>query len=428
LHEQIVSLKPFQSSSAHLLRTHIRATTLWLEVLRKWRMQSQGHITYIAKTLFRNDERLFGILQEDRLMHTYLIGKTGTGKSTLIQTMFMQDVYSGGGACLLDPHGDLVESIKNAIPQERQQDVIYLDVPDVNLKLRYNPFKRVSYEKRSLVASSILDVFKKLWFDAWGVKLEHILRYVILTLLDQPVATIADIPKLLLDRTYRLQAIKLVKNESVKDFWQKEFVHYNRYDLLPVLNKVGGMLAHPALKRVLIENPNEVLLRKAMDEKKIILVNLSKGYLGEDVAHILGALLISSISSAAFSRVDTLEEDRVPYMVYMDEFHNFTTLSLVNMFSELRKFKLGLILAHQYIHQLDDEIKQAIFGNTGTIISFRVGTEDAQFMSLEMFPTFEMEDFINLPNRHIYLKLMIDGAPSRPFSATTIKPLNNRIV
>ena len=383
-------------------------------------MKKENDITYFAQLLFRNDKTVFGIRQDDRLLHSYIIGKTGTGKSTLIQTMVMQDINAGRGVCLLDPHGDLVESVFRAIPENRIKDIIYFNVPDVSLKLKYNPFKNVSYEKRSLVASSILDVFKKLWSDAWGVKLEHILRYAILTLLDQPSATIADIPKILLDRSYRRQAITHVKNESVKNFWEKEFSNYNKYDLLPALNKVGGMLAHPAIKRVLIENPLEISLRKAMDEKKIILVNLSKGHLGEDIAHILGALLISSISSAAFSRVDIAEEERVPYMVYMDEFHNFTTLSLVNMFSELRKFKVGLTLAHQYIHQLDDEIKQAIIGNAGTLISFRLGAEDAQFMSLEMFPTFDMEDFINLPNRHIYLKLMIDGAPSRPFSATTI--------
>jgi hypothetical protein len=289
-------------------------------------MQPENDITYLAKLLFRNDERVFGIRQEDRLMHMYVIGKTGTGKSTLLQTMLMQDIQAGRGVCLLDPHDNLVQSVMSSIPTERQKDIIYLNVPDVNLNLRYNPFKKVSYEKLSLVASSILDVFKELWFDAWGVKLEHILRHAILTLLDQPTATIADIPRLLLDKSYRRHAITLVQNESVRNFWEKEFIHYNRYDLLPVLNKVGGMLAHPAIKRVLIENPNAISLRKAMDEKKIILVNLSKGHLGEDIAHILGALLISSISSAAFSRVDTTEEARVPYMVYMDEFHNFTTL------------------------------------------------------------------------------------------------------
>jgi type IV secretory pathway TraG/TraD family ATPase VirD4 len=383
-------------------------------------MPHENEITYFAKTNFRNQGKLFGIRQEDRLMHTYIIGKTGTGKSTLIQTMIIQDIQAGRGVCLLDPHGDLVQGVINAIPEARKDDVLYFNVPDRNLTLKYNPFKKVSYEKRSLVASGIMDVFKKLWADAWGVKLEHILRYAILTLLDQPKATVADIPRLLLDRSYRYEAIKAVKNESVKNFWQKEFGNYNRYDLLPVLNKIGGMLAHPVIKRVLIENPNEISLRKAMDEKKIILVNLAKGHIGEDAAHIIGALFISSISSAAFSRVDTEEENRMPYMVYMDEFHNFTTLSLVNMFSELRKFKVGLILAHQYFFQLDDEIRWAILGNAGTIINFRVGTEDAQFLSKEMFPEFCLEDFINLPNYHIYLKLMIDGAPSRPFSALTL--------
>lgn len=381
-------------------------------------------ITYFAKTNFRNEGQIFGIRQKDRFMHMYVIGKTGTGKSTLLKSMFLQDVRDGRGACLLDPHGDLIEAIIKEMPEERKGDFLYFNLPDKELKLRYNPFKRVSYEKRSLVASGIMEVFKKLWSDAWGVKLEHILRYSILTLLDQQEATIADIPKLLLDRVFRTEAVKSVENPSVQEFWKKEFPHYNQYDLLPVLNKVGGMLAHPVIKKVLIENPDEVSLRRAMDVGKIILVNLAKGHIGQDASHILGALFISSLSSAAFSRVDTDEEQRVPFMLYMDEFHNFTTLSLVNMFSELRKFKVGLILAHQYFYQLEDEIRQAILGNAGTIISFRVGTEDAQFLSKEMYPVFWLEDFINLPNYHIYLKLMIEGSPSKPFSATTLTASN----
>jgi DNA helicase HerA-like ATPase len=350
----------------------------------------------------------------------YIVGKTGTGKSTLMKTMFMQDVIMGRGACILDPHGDLIEDIYQSIPENRKGDVIYFNIPDPNLTLRYNPFKKVSVEKRSLVASSILDVFKKLWSDAWGVKLEHILRYSILTLLDQPSATIADIPKLLLDRTYRRECISRVENPSVQLFWDREFPHYQRFDLLPVLNKMGGMLAHAVIRRVLIENPDEVYLRKAMDERKIILVNLSKGHVGEDVAHLLGALFISSINSAAFSRVDIDEDMRVPFMVYMDEFHNFTTQSLIGMFSELRKFKVGLILANQYLHQMDDDVRRAILGNAGTLISFRVGTEDAQILSREMLPVFTLEGFINLPNYSIFLKLMINGVPSKPFSAISI--------
>jgi hypothetical protein len=381
---------------------------------------SNKDITYFGRVHWRGDRRLFGIKQPDRLMHTYMIGKTGTGKSTCLETMILQDIHAGRGCCLLDPHGDLVEKVEKQIPEWRRKDVIYFNVPDQNLNLRYNPFKRVSLEKRSLVASGILDVFSKLWDSAWGVKLEHILRHAILTLLDQPQATIADISEILLNKDFRRQALQNVKSEAVKKFWKREFTEYQKYDLLPVMNKIGGMLVHPVIRRVLIENTEEVSLRKAMDEKKIVLVNLSKGHVGADVSHILGALFITSIASAAFSRVDTTEEDRVPFMVYMDEFHNFTTLSLVNMFSELRKFKVGMTLAHQYMDQLDDEIKSAVLGNAGTVISFRIGTQDAMHMAQEMYPEFDIQDFINLPNHSIYLKLMIDGKPSRPFSADTV--------
>lgn len=386
---------------------------------------TSSNITYFGKISWRSDRRKFGIKQEDRLLHTYMIGKTGTGKSTLIKTKIMQDIYAGRGCALLDPHGDLVEEVLSNIPEERKEDLIYFNIPDPKLNLKYNPFKRVSYEKRSLVASGILDVFSKLWDRAWGVKLEHILRHAILTLLDQPRATVADIPEILLNKSFRNKAVQNVESDLVKKFWKREFPQYHKYDLLPVMNKLGGMLVHPVIRRVLIENTEEVSLRKAMDEKKIVLVNLSKGHLGSDVAHILGALFVTSLASSAFSRVDTPYESRVPFFVYMDEFHNFTTLSLVNMFSELRKFKVGMILAHQYLHQLDEKIKRSVLGNIGTIISFRIGTEDASYMSKEMYPEFDVEDFINLPNYKIYLKLMIDGVPSRPFSGRTISFINN---
>lgn len=378
-------------------------------------------ITYFAKVGWRGDGRLFGIKQADKLLHTHIIGKTGTGKSTLIETMIKQDIQAGRGCCLVDPHGDLVEKVVKSIPENRKDDLIYFNIPDASLKLKYNPFRKVSYEKRSLVASGILDVFSKLWDSAWGVKLEHILRHAILTLLDQPKATIADIVEILLNKDFRIEAMKHVKSESVKKFWKREFKEYHKYDLLPVLNKIGGMLVHPVIKRVLIDNPDEVSLRKAMDEKKIVLVNLSKGHVGADVSHILGALFITSIASASFSRVDTEEDKRIPFMVYVDEFHNFTTLSLIGMFSELRKFKVGMTMAHQYMAQLDPDIKSAVLGNVGTIISFRIGTEDAMLMAKEMYPEFDVEDFINLPNYKIYLKLMIDGRPSRPFSGFTIR-------
>ncbi len=356
-------------------------------------------------------------------MHTYMIGKTGTGKSTCLETMIMQDINAGRGVCVLDPHSDLVERILRGIPESRKQDVIYFNFPDSNLRLKYNPFRRVSLEKRSLVASGILEVFSKLWDSAWGVKLEHILRHAILTLLDQPKSDVSDLVEILMDKEFRKRVISNVQSKSLKQFWKREFPEYTKYDLLPVMNKIGGMLAHPVIHRTLIDNPNEVSIRKAMDEKKIVLLNLSKGHLGADASNILGALFITSIASAAFSRVDTEENERVPFMVYLDEFHNFTTLSLVNMFSELRKFKVGMVLAHQYLDQLDEKIQNAVIGNIGTLISFRTGSNDAAFMAKEMFPEFEVNDFINLPNYKIYLRLMIDGITSRPFSAYTLKDI-----
>ncbi len=380
-------------------------------------MEKNNGITYLGRTNARNGNKRFGMYQGDRLMHTYIIGKTGTGKSSLMRTMLVQDIEAGRGVCLLDPHGDFVESVRKVVPKERERDVVYFNIPDLALSLRYNPFRRVSYEKRSLVAAGILEAFEKLWHTAWGVKLEHILRHAILTLLDQPSATVEDLPKLLLDREYRKRAVANVQNESVRLFWKREFPEYNKYDLMPVLNKVGGLLAHPVIKRVLSENPDEVSLRKAMDERKIVLVNLSKGHIGEDAAKILGALFVTSLGAAAFSRADTDEDARVPFMAYLDEFHNFTTLSLVNMFSELRKFRVGMTLAHQYLHQLDEKIRRAIIGNAGTLMVFRIGADDARHIGREMYPVFDTEDLISLPNYHFYTKLMIEGKPSKPFSA-----------
>lgn len=385
------------------------------------------NVTYFARTNFRNGNKLFGIKQPDRLMHTYLIGKTGTGKSTCMETMLLQDIQKGRGLCLLDPHGDLVEKVYRQISKYRREDLIHFNIPDENLKLKYNPLRKVQPKFRSLVASGMLEVFSKLWSDAWGVKLEHILRHAILTVLDQPDASIEHLSLILLDDDYRTKALRNVQNASILRFWEKEYPDYRKGDLMPVLNKIGSLLVHPVIHRVLVSNPKEISLRKAMDSGKIVLINLSKGHLGSDVAQILGALFMTSLSSAAISRASSKEESRRPFMIYMDEFHNFTTKSLVDMFAELRKYKVGLIIAHQFLHQLDDSIRRAVLGNIGTIISFRIGTEDAYILSKEMFPKFEVTDIINLPNYDIYLKLLIDGKPSTPFSACTVmlKDLRN---
>jgi hypothetical protein len=378
------------------------------------------NITFFAQTKFRPPEQTFGIKQEDRLLHTYILGQTGTGKSTLLKTKIKQDVIHNRGLCLIEPHGDLVAEVLESIPDSRRGDVIYFDATDPNITFGYNPIRKVNFEKRALVASGILDVLKKLWKDAWGMKLEHILRYTLLALLDQPQANFENIMDMLLDKEYRNKAKQHIISDAVKRFWNKEFPKYMPYDLMPIMNKVGGFLAYPAVRRILIENSENISLRSIMDKRQILLVNLSKGHLGSDVSHMLGALLLTSITSAGFSRVDTIEEERKPFHVYLDEFHNYTTLSMVNMLSELRKFKIGMCMAHQYMHQLDKDIQQAIIGNCGTKIIFRIGHSDASIFAKEMKPYFEDIDFMHLPNQSILLTLMIDGKPSKPFSATTL--------
>lgn len=382
-------------------------------------------INYFAKANWRNANSIFGIKENDRFFHKYILGQTGTGKTTLLQTMILQDIYVGNGLCLIDPHGDLVEHIFRKIPTYRQKDLIYFNVTHPSMPFRFNPLLHVGIEQRPLVASSFLEILKKLWESAWGLRLEHILRYIILTLLEQPKeakTTLANIIDIIHNHDFRAKCIEQVQNKYIKAFWENEFSKYSKNDMLPILNKVGAFVLHPALQRALISNQQDIDIREIMDSQKILLVNISKGAIGEDISQIIGSIFVTAIASAAFGRVDILEEKRLPFLVYLDEFQNFTNLSLVTMLSELRKFKVGMILAHQYLQQLDEHIQFAVLGNVGTLITFRVGTEDAPFLEKVMYPKFVVDDLINLPNYHIYLKLMIDGKPSKPFSATTLAP------
>lgn len=377
------------------------------------------NISYFAFTNFRSNGQLFGVLQEDRLFHTYILGKTGTGKTNLMTSLILQDIKHHRGLCVFDVHGDLAHSIIDHVPNHRKHDLVHLDIADPKLTYRYNPLKRVAPEKHSLVASSLLESFQKLWSGAWGVKLEHILRYIILTLLSQPQANISDIHRIIHDVDYQKQCLSNVQNPSVKRFWDTEFSKYSKNDIVPILNKVGAFLAHLAIRRFLIENPEELSLRRCMDEGRIVVVDISKGKLGSDVSNIIGSFLLNAIMNAGFSRIDTPEEKRRPFHVFLDEFHNYTTLSIVSMLSEIRKWNISLTMANQYLHQLDVDVKNAVLGNVGTIISFRLGQADAKYMAQEFRPIFETTDFVNLENYDIYIKLMIRGRPSRPFSATT---------
>jgi len=379
-------------------------------------------ITILGCTNAARRKVRFGIKQSDRLSHVYIIGKTGVGKSTLIENMVRQDLAAGRGCCLLDPHGDLVERVYQSVPKRRKGDVRYFNVPDRTQPYGYNPLRYVSESKRSLACSGMLEVMKKLWPDAWGVNMEHILRHALLALLDRPESTLADIPRLLSDKYFRRLVASQIKNSPVRQFWQQEYENYSfqkRSDGAgPILNKVGAFLADPNLNRILTDPEADLRFRSIMDEGQILLVNLAKGQIGEDAAGLLGGLLVTTLGLAAFTRQDTPERERRPFHIHLDEFQNFTTYSMVNMLSELRKFKASMTMAHQYMFQLTPDVREAVLGNAGTIICFRVGARDAAYLAQEFQPTFSQQDFLNLPNYDVYMRLMVEGRVSRPFSGT----------
>ena len=383
-------------------------------------------VTYFAKTNARLPHRLFGIKQLDRLFHCYVLGRTGVGKTTLLETMALQDILDGRGLTVIDPHGDLAERLVTQVPVERAADLVYLNAPDLAQPYGYNPLRSVRPDRIPLAASGLMESFKKLWDEAWGVRMEHILRNAMFALLEYGDATLPDLLRLLSDKSFRAQVITRVRNEQVRAFWTKEFPNYNpRYRqecIAPIQNKVGAFLADPRLYRMFTAAPVDLHFRQIMDEGKILIVNLAKGRLGEDSANLLGALLVTTLSLAAFSRADTEESRRPDHFILIDEFQSFTTLSVANMVSELRKFRVSLTLAHQHLAQLQPDVRAAVLGNVGTLVSFRVGPDDARIIVREFEPVFDVQDLLNLPNHSIYLKLMIDGAPSKPFSATTIRP------
>ena len=386
-------------------------------------MRSDFDITYFARTNHRGAEILFGIRRADRRNHMYVIGKTGTGKSMLLKTLVLQDIATGEGLALFDPHGDLAEEVVAQVSSSRLRDLIYLNVPDRSFIWHFNPFADVPPEKHALAAAGMVEVFKKLWPDDWGPRLEHLLRNVVFTLLEAGDATFADIPRLLSDREYRSSLVGKVSNEMVREFWIKEFAGYSpafrAVVTAPLLNKVGAFLTDPLLHSILTGERSSFDLRHIIDEGKILVVNLAKGKLGEGPAGLLGSLLVSHLSLAAMERADRPHLDRRDFYLYLDEFHTFATLTLATMLSELRKYRLNLILAHQYLSQLEPEVRDAVFGNVGTFISFRVGALDAATVARELSPVFEPDDLLSLPNFSIYLRLMIDGEPSQPFSAQT---------
>lgn len=383
----------------------------------------------LGRTNWREDyrQRLFGLRQSDRLQHVYVIGQTGTGKTTLLQNLIWQDLKLGRGLAFLDPHGDAIERLVHQIPPERRSGVVYLDIPDSKCPYGFNPLEAVPVEQRAFAASGIIEAFRNVWGTTWGPRLEHLLRNALLTLLDQPAATLADLSRLFTDEKFLKECLPRITHPTNFEFWTKEFAKYpHRYRieaLAPVQNKLGAFLAQAPLFRVLTRPQSGYNLRRLLDERGVLLVNLAKGRIGGDGAALLGSLIVSRLGLTGLSRQDVPEETRVPFFVYLDEFHTFTTTALAGMLSELRKYRLGLVLAHQFSAQLEQEVRDAVFGNVGTLIAFRVGPDDAKALHRQFSPEFEDLDLVNLPDHDIYVRLLVQGAPARPFSATTLAPL-----
>lgn len=381
-------------------------------------------ITYIGVTNFRSSNIRFGIKDKDRLAHIFCIGKTGVGKSTLLKRMAMSDIENGKGIAVIDPHGDVAEDLLKNIPKSRQKDLIYLNPSDLINPIAFNPLHAVHPNFHHLVASGLVSVFKKIWGDtSWGPRMEYILRFALLSLLEYPNATLLDIQPLLTDTVFRDTVLGYVKNEQTAAFWQNEFLKYSpklrNEAIAPILNKTGLFLTSLPLRRVVGQKVTGFRMQQVMDGSKILICNLSKGLIGEDACALLGSMLVTSIQLAAMYRAKQPEHTRVPFFLYIDECQTFTTHSFADMLSECRKYGLGVFMANQFLDQLNEKVRAAIFGNCGTLISFRLGANDAELLAKEFYPVFEAIDLVSLPRYSMYLKLMVDGATSQPFSATS---------
>lgn len=391
---------------------------------------TENDITLFAKTNFRNKQVPFGIKREDRRKHMYVIGKTGMGKTTMMENMIIQDIINGNGVAFIDPHGDSVEKILNFIPSNRVNDVVYINPSDMDFPIAFNILESVDSSYKHLVASGLMGVFTKIWAGTWSARMEYILSNCILALLDSPGNTLLGISRMLIDKKYRKKIVDSVKDPMVRSFWTDEYANwqekYRQEAVAPIQNKVGQFLSTGLIRNIVGQSKSTIDLRQMMDEKKILLVNLSKGRVGEDNSALLGAMIITKLQLAALSRVDIPEEERNDFYLYVDEFQNFATESFATILSEARKYRLNLIVGHQYIGQLvndkNTKVRDAVFGNVGTIVTFRIGAADAEYLEKEFAPIFTENDLVNIPKHTVVLRLMINGVASDPFTAETLPP------
>lgn len=398
---------------------------------------SDDALVYIGKSNFRGSEKIFGIKNKDRFQHMYIIGQTGTGKTSLIRNLAIQDIEAGRGIAVVDPHGEFVHSLLAAIPPERMADVIYFNPIDTDFPIGFNILEVKNPDHKHLVSSGLMSIFTKIWANVWSARMEYILNNTVLALLDTPGSTLLGIPRMLVDKVYRQKIIDNCKDPVVRSYWINEYEQYQERfrteAIAPIQNKVGQFLATHLVRNIVGQPTSSLNIEKIMNEGKILLVNVSKGLIGEDNSALLGAMLITKIQLSAMERVRIENErDRRDFFLYVDEFQNFATDSFASVLSEARKYRLGLIISHQYIGQLvtmgatgvSTKVRDAIFGNVGTTMCFRVGATDAEFLEVQFAPDLVAMDFVNLPNYNVYCRLMVDGFSSRPFSATTLSPID----
>jgi len=387
-------------------------------------------ITYFAVTDTRNKRTPFGIKRQDRSRHMYVIGKTGMGKSTLLENMAIQDMQNGEGLCFIDPHGGTAEKLLDYVPEERIKDVLYFAPFDMQYPISFNVLENVDADKRHFVVAGLMSTFEKIWVDAWSARMAYILQNTLAALLEFPGATLLGVNRMYIDKEYRKNVIANITDPSVRSFWVDEYSKYtDRYaqEATPAIQNKIGQFASNALVRNIIGQPHSAFdARKLADERKIFIVNLSKGRVGEGNANLLGSMLITKVYLAAMSRADVSAQalHQLPdFFLYVDEFQNFANRSFADILSEARKYKLSLTIAHQYIEQMEEEVRAAVFGNVGSMMTFRVGAYDAEVLEKEFAPIFTADDLVNLGRFQLYLKLMIDGVSSQPFSAVTMPPI-----
>jgi hypothetical protein len=398
-------------------------------------MNHKERTTFFGSTDFRGKKIKFGIKAKDRLKHVYVIGKTGMGKSVLLENMAIQDIQNGEGLAFFDPHGSSAETLLEHIPEERIQDVLYFAPFDLEHPVSFNVMENVEPDKRHLVVSGLMSVFEKIWEDAWSARMAYILNNTILALLEYPDSTLLGINRMMSDKNYRKKVVDNVQDPSVKSFWVDEFEKYSgRFAVeasAAIQNKVGQFTSNSLMRNIIGQPKSSFDIREMMDNKKILIINLSKGRVGEGNVNLLGSMLITKIYLAAMSRADVsavVKENLPNFFLYVDEFQSFANKSFADILSEARKYKLNLTIAHQYIEQMTEEVRDAVFGNVGTMITFRVGAIDAEVLEKEYMPTFTAEDLVNLGFIQMYLKLMIDGVSSAPFSATSLAPIEPKHV